>query len=136
MPSVVPMLLPNSKYTIILRNPIKLMYSAFWFLCKAKKLSNEQQLKGVDLFHKAIAIKLDMFNDCMKDTSTPSISSACKLDDKHTYASCIQQRLHLLDKCTQMIDFEFFFPELRNCGVSHIPYFSLILLCYISIFNN
>ena len=122
LPSVVPTLLPNSKYIVIIRNPIKMLYSSFWFSCTGMgfKLSNELKLRGPDIFHERTVTKLDMFNDCMKDASTPSISSACKLEDKHMYASCIQQRLHLLDKCTHKITFNLHSPELRNCGRSRV----------------
>ena len=122
LPSVVPNLLPNSKYAVIVRNPITMLYSAFWFSCTGMgfNLSTEQKLKGPDLFHERIVNKLDMFNDCMKDSSTPFTSIACKLEDKHTYASCIQQRLHLLDKCTHEITFNLYSPELSKCGRSRV----------------
>ena len=118
LPSVLPTLLPNSKYTIILRNPIKMLYSEFWFSCTTNgiKLSREQILKGPDLFHEGIVSRLEIFNMCMKDQSTPSM---CKLDNKHTYASCIQQRLNLLEKCTHEISFDSFsFPQ--HCGLTRL----------------
>ena len=122
LPSVVPVLLPNSKYTVIVRNPITMLYSDFWFSCTGMGfvLSATQKLKGPDLFHERIVTKMDMFNDCMKDTSTPSISSACKLEDKHSYASCIQQRLHLLDKCIHEISFDMSSPDFPKCGKSRL----------------
>ena len=118
LPSVLPTLLPNSKYTIILRNPVGMLYSEFWFSCTTNgiKLSREQILKGPDLFHEGIVSRLEIFNMCMKDQLTFSV---CKLDNKHTYASCIQQRLNLLDMCTHEILFDLFsFPQ--HCGLTRL----------------
>lgn len=119
MPSVLPTLLPDSKYIVIMRNPIKMLYSAFWFSCTSigVKFSNELLLKSPSLFHNRIMSKLNMFNDCMRNRSIPSISHACELEN---YSSCIQQRLHLLDKCTHKITFNLFSPELPGCGRSRV----------------
>lgn len=122
IPSVLPQLLPDSKYVVIMRNPIKMLYSAFWFSCTTLGVNfpKELLLKGPDLFHDRVKSKVEMFNNCMKNMSMPHISHTCELGDKHNYNSCIQKRLHLLDKCTHDITFNLFSPELPSCGRSRV----------------
>lgn len=124
LPSVLPELLPGSKYIVIMRNPVSMLYSAFWNSCSRlkKMIPMTTQLKGPDLFHSRVMKKINMFNNCMRDDSIPDISEACRLDRQHNFTSCILQpeRLLLLDKCTQEINFNIYTPELPNCGRSRI----------------
>ncbi|SMN02678.1 hypothetical protein SPONN_1605 [uncultured Candidatus Thioglobus sp.] len=119
LPSVLPKLLPNSKFVVIMRNPVKMLYSAFWFSCTSLgvSLSGTKLLKGPELFHERVLSKIDLFNECMCDSSVPSISHKCELNN---YNSCIRERLHLLDKCTHRINFNIFSSELRQCGRSRV----------------
>ncbi len=120
LPSVLPKLLPNSKFVVIVRNPLKMLYSAFWFSCTTigKKFSKESLMKGPDMFHTRIVTKIHKFNGCMTDLSVPSIRHVCEVNNN--YSSCIQQRLHLLDKCIHEISYNLFSSELPNCGRSRV----------------
>ena len=120
LPSTLPNLLPSSKYLVIMRNPVQMLYSAFWFSCTMYgiELPRKLKLKGPDLFHERVTTKIHLFNKCMRNESDPSISEACMLDTG--YDSCIQQRMHLLDKCIHQITFNIFSPELPRCGRSRV----------------
>ena len=122
IPSVLPNLLPHSKYIVIMRNPIDMVYSAFWFSCTFKigHIPMDVQLKGPNLFHNRVVAKITLFNECMKDRSVSSIDHTCVLDSKHNYSSCIMKRMHLLDKCVHHITFNLFSPELPKCGRTRI----------------
>ena len=121
IPATLPHFLPLSKFIVIMRNPVKMLYSAFWFSCTMYgiRLSNSVQLKGPSLFHHRLEEKLNMFHDCMKDKSIPAISYECSLNDT-SYASCITQRLHLLDECVHKIYFNIFGNDLPKCGRSRV----------------
>ncbi len=103
LPAVMPRLLPNSKYITVMREPVSMLYSTFWYSCSRLKgaVSKSVQSKGPDLFHERVVQKLHLFNDCMRDRSVHSLSQACELGTGHNYSSCILQRLHLLDTCAQ-----------------------------------
>lgn len=121
LPAVLPVLLPNSKFVVIMRNPVNMLYSAFWFSCTTRgwKFSNTTLLKGPDLFHERVMSKINLFNKCMQDTSVPSISHVCDLTSSD-YNSCIRKRLHLLEKCSYRITFNLFSDELNRCGRSRV----------------
>ena len=122
LPSALPELLPKSKFIIITRNPLKMLYSAFWFSCFTKgiKVPRETQLLGPTLFHDRIKAKMNLFNDCMRDPDNPDISEPCTLLDGSDFGSCITKRLHLLDKCVRKITFNLFSKELPECGRSRV----------------
>ena len=122
IPAVLPNLLPHSKYIVIMRNPVHMLYSAFWFSCTTfiGNIPMDIQLKGPNLFHDRVVAKITLFNECMKDRSVSSIDHTCVLDSKHNYSSCIMKRMHLLDKCVHHITFNLFSPELPKCGRTRI----------------
>lgn len=121
LPSALPYFLPASRFIVVMRNPIKMLYSAFWFSCTMYgiKLSPDVQLKGPNLFHNRIERKLSIFNDCMRAKDNPAISHLCVLNDT-SYGSCISKRLHLLDECVHKISFNIFGDELPKCGRSRV----------------
>lgn len=121
LPSVLPKLLPNSKFVVIMRKPVNMLYSAFWFSCTTtgKKFSAETLLKAPDIFHERVMSKISMFNKCMRDVSVPSISYVCELS-RRDYNTCIRKRLHLLEKCSHKITFNLFSTELSGCGRSRV----------------
>ena len=121
IPVTLPHFLPSAKFIVIMRNPVKMLYSAFWFSCTMYgiRLSPSVQLKGPTLFHHRIEEKLNMFHDCMRDKSDPAIAYECSVNDTN-YASCITQRLHLLDECVHRIYFNIFGNDLPKCGRSRI----------------
>ena len=122
LPSILPELLPKSKFVVVMRNPMKMLYSAFWFSCTTKgiKVPYETQLKGPSLFHDRVTAKIDMFNDCMRDTDSMQFKTACSVQDDAEYGNCITQRLHMLDRCVHKINFNLFTKELPNCGRSRV----------------
>ena len=107
LPVVMPKLIPGSKFIVVMRNPVSRIYSKFWYTCtrlhKIKPLNLESQLEGPEIFHNLTLQKITMFTNCMRDVSVPAISHACQLNE--AYSSCIGQRLHLLEKCAQVMDF-------------------------------
>ena len=121
IPSTLPHFLPAARFIVVMRNPIKMLYSAFWFSCTMYgiKLSPDIQLKGPSLFHNRIETKLSIFNDCMRTKDNPAISHLCVLNDS-SYDSCISKRLHLLDECVHQISFNVFSDELPKCGRSRV----------------
>ncbi len=122
IPSALPELLPMSKYVLVVRNPLKMLYSAFWFSCFTKgiEVPRNVQLKGPELFHDRIKAKIDLFNECMRDPTDIATSETCNLYDDSDYGSCIKQRLHLLDQCVHKIFFNLFSKELPDCGRSRV----------------
>lgn len=121
LPSVLPKLLPDSKFVVIMRKPVNMLYSAFWFSCTTlgKKFSDKTLLKAPDIFHERVMSKIAMFNKCMRDVSVPSISYVCELSSRD-YNSCIRERLHLLEKCSHKITFNLYSTELNGCGRSRV----------------
>ena len=93
MPSLIPVILPDSKYFVIMRNPVTMLYSAFWFSCTIQdlKVVNSVKYQGPDIFHERIIKKITMFNNC-KD-----------------------QGIHL-DKCVNMVGADLYTPVLPKCG--------------------
>ena len=121
IPSTLPHFLPSAKFIVIMRNPIKMLYSAFWFSCTMYgiKLSPDVQFKGPSLFHDRVSRKLSLFNDCMRDSRNPTITHVCSLNDSN-YESCITKRLHKLDECVHGISFNIFGEDLPKCGRSRV----------------
>lgn len=120
LPTVIPKMLPGSKFIVIMRNPVTMLYSVFWYTCTYhdKPLpAMLNRLKGPDIFHDRVVHKIKVFNNCMRDTSSPAISHVCELDD---YSSCIKERLHLLEKCAHAITFNMASPEMPNCGRTRV----------------
>ena len=68
IPALIPSILPDSKYFVIMRNPISMLYSAFWFSCMSvRHLAPSELVKGRDVFHNRITAKIAMFDECMQD---------------------------------------------------------------------
>lgn len=122
LPTVMPKLFPRAKYITVMREPISMLYSTFWYSCSRLKgvIPSATQMKGPSVFHERIVAKLNMFNQCMRDSSIPSLSQACTLDSSHNYSSCITQRIHLLDECAQAISENKFSPDMPDCGKTRI----------------
>lgn len=123
LPSLIPQLIPGSKFIVVLRSPLTMLYSTFWYSCsrREKTVSMAEQLKGPKVFHERIVSKINQFNNCMKDYSIPSISYACQMGEGHNYSACIlqEERLHLLDKCTHEIANDKYYDKynaLKDCG--------------------
>ena len=92
IPSLVPVVLPDSKYFVVMRNPVSMMYSAFWFSCTRLRLDMlSVKYKGPDLFHERVTKKIGIFNDC-------------------------RSRGEPLDKCVDVVAENIYDPELPTCG--------------------
>lgn len=92
LPAVVPALLPDSKYIVVMRNPVSMLYSAFWFSCTSFGYDLEGiKHKGRDIFHERITEKIDKFNKC-------------------------RQEMQPLDKCVDVVADNLYTPELPSCG--------------------
>ena len=94
LPSLLPVVLPDSKYFVVMRNPISMMYSAFWWSCtRLPHSGNANQVKysGPDIFHERISKKIKMFNRC-KSRGKP------------------------LDKCVDALASNLYGQELPMCG--------------------
>ena len=121
LPAALPTLFPDSKYFAIVRNPLDMLYSNFWFSCTKRHYRVPDPFKGPDVFHDRVMSKIDRFNNCVRDTSDPGLSAPCSLDD--SYSKCIRQRTHLLDQCSDDIIDNEFTPELPSrCGEVTIYY--------------
>lgn len=67
IPAVLPQVLPESKFIVVMRNPVDMLYSAFWFSCsdRAVNLSRKDQLQMPHMFHKRALTKINMFKNCI-----------------------------------------------------------------------
>ena len=124
LPSVLPKLIPNSKFIVIMRNPVDMLYSALWYFCNNIKHAKVRAVRGPDIFHERVTSRLYMFNNCMNEKSTiPSeytmFDRECLLNSKN-YSSCIQNRIHLLDKCLARITPEIFTGKMPKCRYDNI----------------
>lgn len=119
LPSVLPKLLPNSKYIVITRNQADMLYSQYWFSCTSAgiKLPSKVKLKGPDTFHDRVTTKIKIFMKCMRANSPPATSHFCESLPglMQNYMPCILQGKHVLDKCLNEIFFENFTREMP-CG--------------------
>ena len=118
LPSVIPQLFTGSKFFVIMREPVNMLYSNFWYSCMLNNvyLSEATKLDGPNIFHDRVMSKIQTFNDCMRDSSVPAINQACQLGGKYNYNSCILQRIHLLDKCAEEMNYHMTSPGMSNCG--------------------
>ena len=69
LPSVFPQVLPRAKFVVVMREPLSMLYSLFWFsyteLCQQVP-SRDAQLKAPTLFHGKIAKKIRDINSCIE----------------------------------------------------------------------
>ena len=115
VPSVLPVLLPKAKYVIVMRNPIKMLYSAFWSSCTlvSNELSWEVRKKAPLVFQDRASKKIHNFLNCMRDKQ---YTQRCSIEDDSSFSECIHQRLHLLDKCVVKITNNKFEDPMPECG--------------------
>ena len=97
-PAVLPVLLPHSRYIVIMRNPVDALYSNFWFSCSQNRirLSNKELQYAPDLFHARVLKTIQVLQACLQT---------------HPMAYCSI-------KCNQMKNVQTSpaFPGLRKCG--------------------
>ena len=68
LPSVIPEILPKAKFIIVMREPLSMLYSWFWYSCSRVKQPvplRDYKLKGPDIFHERIVAKIRHINSCI-----------------------------------------------------------------------
>ena len=67
-PSVLPLILPRAKYIVVLRDPVTMLYSAFWFSTSAncKSLNRTEQVRAPDDFHHRVLQKIRSYEFCTR----------------------------------------------------------------------
>ena len=68
LPTVLPSVVQNSKFIVVMRNPVSMLYSAFWHSCTRHKQTvlPEIQVRGPSIFHERVKTKVLDFNSCME----------------------------------------------------------------------
>ncbi len=69
LPSVFPQVLPRAKFIVVMRDPLLMLYSSFWFsytLLREDVPSREAQLKAPTLFHDKIVKKIGDIKSCIE----------------------------------------------------------------------
>ena len=95
LPAVIPEVLPESKFVVMMRNPVDMLYSVFWNSCTSNSnLSEEVALRGPDIFHERTVAKIEQFKVC--------------------------NRIHSLQWCLITISYDQFSPEMPVCGRSRL----------------
>ena len=70
IPLLLSYILPDAKYVVMLRNPLKRLYSEFWYHCKSAGNRLKKLMKnGPEIFHKAVQKSLNLFNTCQSHYS-------------------------------------------------------------------
>lgn len=87
VPAILSEVLPDSKYVIIMRNPVDRLYSAFWFSCHSDRNATLflQNLShpGPDIFHERISSKVKQFVKCSRTYPL----AVCMSDIRYSYHS-------------------------------------------------
>ena len=96
LPAVIPALLPDSKYIVVMRKPVSMLYSAFWYSCTSIGYNLDTiKFIGADIFHDRITKKIAIFNHCIEEGRP-------------------------LDKCVDTIAYNLYTSELPDCGRTHL----------------
>lgn len=108
LPAVLPNLLPNSKFIIILRDPINTLYSAFWWSLNFLPLNKrhdilEQKLNGPNIFHEKIVRKIALFNSCMQSDTIPLCNWVAESGRLSNRSSCVRRVFHRVSSCVYNI---------------------------------
>ena len=66
LPAVLTQILPQNKYVIVLRNPVTMLYSAFWFSSSTfcRTLNHSQQESIPNDFHRKVVKKIKTYRHC------------------------------------------------------------------------
>ena len=109
LPSALPELLPGSKFIVIMRDPVEMVYSAFWWSVirdkprtKLGKQVASNHSRGPEAFHSQAQERIALFLECMNDHPSVGPKDKCTLFGDN-YSSCITRRTHLLSECVQRI---------------------------------
>ena len=87
VPAILSEVLPDSKYVVIMRNPVDRLYSQFWFSCHSDRSATLflQNLShpGPDIFHERIAPKVKRFVECSRTYPL----AVCMTEIRYSYPS-------------------------------------------------
>ena len=72
LPAVLPQILPNNKYIVVMREPASMLYSAFWFSCVTLNvtLTRQQQVDAPNVFHMEVVEAIETFQWCTEHYPT------------------------------------------------------------------
>ena len=73
VPSMIASLVPETKFIVIMRNPVKRLFSGFWFFCSNHKWTQKQKIvvpmyylkHGQEIFHNLTARTIHQFHSCI-----------------------------------------------------------------------
>ena len=114
LPSALPELFPQSKYLVIMRNPVHMLYSAFWWSYQHAPNSSSDPIagkvridarKGPPYFHLRVKEKIANFLTCVNNHSSVKSKPKCELwgSNDSNFSACIAERTHLLADCVANI---------------------------------
>ena len=111
LPSTLPQLFPGSKYVVIMREPVSMLYSNFWWSYYFGAGLNRPFIsdllhtrEGPNIFHENSVKKIDSFLSCLKDESEPPCPFLYATEEE--YSQCVLSRQHLHSKCVYEITHE------------------------------
>ena len=119
LPTVLPQILPHSKYIVIMRNPADMLYSAFWYSCSAFGVElTEKELAGAPLFfHNKVAKKIKIFEKCSKSYPVDK----CMIDIYPVYQGRIIMHTSHFNPCKRVrLEVGFYYLYVRR-WLSVIP---------------
>ena len=69
-PSVLPVILPDTKFVVVMRNPVDMLYSAFWYSCSDMniRLGDRHTLRMPHEFHEKVLRKIEIFRNCTRSS--------------------------------------------------------------------
>ena len=114
LPSALPELFPGSKYVVIMRNPVDMLYSSFWWsfnyhdnirTINVSQLMGKKYHRGPQLFHDQVSNKIERFLNCINNYSGTKTQPNCTLWGRRglEFSECIATRAHLLSECVANI---------------------------------
>jgi len=93
LPSIIPEVLPDSKFVIILRNPVTMMYSTFLFTCQVTRVHMGRNTP--DIFHEMTITKLKQFEQCLEHFSLEWCAMKITYDIYSHQLPCARTRISL-----------------------------------------
>lgn len=108
LPSTLPQLFPDSKYVVIMRDPLDMMYSNYWWTYYVDWSISPYFVgdyfyyeEGPNVFHDNTVSKVNAFLGCLREESqAPCPFVEASSED---FNECIMARTHLLSKCVHEI---------------------------------
>ena len=127
-PLLLSYILPDAKYIVMLRNPVKRLYSEYWYLCGNGDESRVEQLKrnGSRMFHEVVERSLNLFNNNCKSYYLP-LQCLHMWQEGREKGRCNSVRLHASLYYLQLVKWfsvisrkQFFF--IKSEELFHNPY--------------